>query len=337
MLKRIQPKNEQEWKNCRKQGIGSSDVGTILGLNKYESFHKWWEYRTGRIEEKTMTDAMARGHFAEDFVARYFAWKTGSEIIGNSSADIIYYNDEHPWRRATPDRFCWKPGRKHDSRNMNNKFILECKSIRGVVKDGNYPKQYYYQVMYQLGICGCDYGYIAWVDSSLEVDFERIDFDQALFDDICTAVDSAWEYNIKMDIEPSLSSMDDVVSKFNKEVSGKSVEFSNELSAKVDELKQIKEDKKELEKREEELKSEIALAMGDAEVAVDLSGVPLCTFKATQRFDPREVEKQDLELYHRYLVHQPDKFDVDAFKAEHGTKAYKSFCTSVGSRTLKCK
>lgn len=337
MTKKITPKTEDAWKKCREEGIGSSEAGTILGLNKFQTLHQWWRIKTGRDPQPDTNDAMARGHEMEDAVAQGFARKTGAEIIKASAANIIYYDAEHPHRRVTPDRFCWIPDMPKDRKRLDNKFILECKTYRGHIKDGDYPRYWYVQVMYQIGVCGCPYGYIAWVDSDLDVQFVRIDFNQEDFDAICAVVDSVWETNIKQDIEPDPTNFSDIVSRFPKEDEGKAVQFDLSLANKVARYTEIAAEIKELENEQTGIKDAIALAMGDAEVAKDAAGVTLCTFKASRTFDGEMLLREDPRTYYSFCTNPQPQFDKAAFKRAMGSKVYNKYCVGIGSRTMRVK
>ena len=55
--------NSPEWHALRSQGVGGSLVGTIAGLNKWESAYTAWAKYTGKIEliEVEVADSPAQG------------------------------------------------------------------------------------------------------------------------------------------------------------------------------------------------------------------------------------------------------------------------------------
>jgi len=45
-----------EWHEAREQSIGGSEMGTILGLNPWESAYALWAKKTGKIENPPLTN-----------------------------------------------------------------------------------------------------------------------------------------------------------------------------------------------------------------------------------------------------------------------------------------
>ena len=78
---RLTFKSREEWLEARKEGIGASEVATIVGLNPWETPYQLWRRKTGLDPSKAMTTAMQTGHILEDGVAQYWAQATGREII----------------------------------------------------------------------------------------------------------------------------------------------------------------------------------------------------------------------------------------------------------------
>lgn len=343
-LGKIAPRTEDGWKTARQEGFGSSEAGALMKLNftikdgikhYYETPLSIWEKKTGRAAEEQTNDAMSRGHELEDGVAQGFARKTHTDIIKASAGNIIYYDKQHPWRRVTPDRFCWIPDMPHDRNSMQSKFILECKTYRGVIRDGQYPQYWYVQVMYQLGVCGCPYGYIAWLDSNLDVDFERIDFCQEDYDAICKVVDHYWLNHVLTDVAPQPTSEEDYASVFPHHQEGKSITLTEEEIQQVMLYKKLSEDIKSLQSQLDDLKFSFISKIQDAEYATDASGSKLFSYKSKSEFDEQALLAADPETYRKFLVTQPPKFDKTAFKKAVGSKAYNEYTTPSNSRLLR--
>ena len=51
-----------EWLEQRMQGIGGSDVGTIVGANKYQTVTDLWAYKTRRVAGVETTAPMEWGN-----------------------------------------------------------------------------------------------------------------------------------------------------------------------------------------------------------------------------------------------------------------------------------
>ena len=110
MNKILRPSSREEWLKERERGIGSSEVGTILGVNPFETPYQLWRRKRGLDEPKQETFAMKAGHYLEDAVSKFYADATGKEIIKSSSSDWIIVNSEKDFLRVSPDRTFWLPG-----------------------------------------------------------------------------------------------------------------------------------------------------------------------------------------------------------------------------------
>ena len=68
----IRPANREEWLTHRQEGIGSSEVATILGLNPWETPYQLWRRKKGLDAPKEETFAMKAGHYLEDAVSMFW-------------------------------------------------------------------------------------------------------------------------------------------------------------------------------------------------------------------------------------------------------------------------
>jgi len=72
-----QYRNEAEWLEERKRGIGGSDVAAIFGLHPFKSQQEVWREKTGRAGEKPATPDMLRGRALEDVAVQLYEKRTG--------------------------------------------------------------------------------------------------------------------------------------------------------------------------------------------------------------------------------------------------------------------
>ena len=71
------PATHEEWLDNRLKGIGGSDAGSVLGMNKYKSAYALWCEKTGRIHKNIDNERMRFGRDAEAYVARRWEEETG--------------------------------------------------------------------------------------------------------------------------------------------------------------------------------------------------------------------------------------------------------------------
>lgn len=93
----------EAWLRERRNVIGASEVGTILGLNPYASPYSLWAHKVGLLPEVEETLPMWFGRKAEPIIAERYEIETGRRLIDRGD----YWTVTHPdysWLRATPDR-----------------------------------------------------------------------------------------------------------------------------------------------------------------------------------------------------------------------------------------
>ena len=94
-------KSEEEWLRIRKNGIGGSDAGAIVGLNPYRSaMNVYLDKISDNVEQET-TEAIRCGHDLEQYVAERFCEATGKKV---HRSNYMYRSIEYPFLQADVDR-----------------------------------------------------------------------------------------------------------------------------------------------------------------------------------------------------------------------------------------
>ena len=151
------PKTREAWLTLRRGGIGGSDAGTVLGLNKYKTNLELWEEKTGRAEsEFTGNEATRYGHDAEEHIRALFH-------LDHPDYNLDYHefrmhgNEKYPFMYATLDGELTGYGRKG---------ILEIKTAT-IQNNGQWrewenriPDTYFAQVVHQLTVTEWDFAYV---------------------------------------------------------------------------------------------------------------------------------------------------------------------------------
>lgn len=301
----IRPSSQAEWLEVRKKGIGSSEVGTILGLNPWETPYQLWRRKTGRDPEKPVNFAMTAGHYLEDAVSLFYRDATGKEIIKASAGDWIIRSNEQPFMQVSPDRTFWIPGK---TKSNTNKGILECKTTQMDVDAESVPHYWFAQLQYQLGVAELPEGAIAWLTQGRNFGYKEFAFDEEFFAYMKEEVIKFWYDNIVGDQEPDLQTVDDVLLRNPRHTPDKILQADDELIEACRELKEIKESLSTLDDRKKELEAKIKLAMVDAEALVaDITGgkkmTTLATWKAAKdslKFNDKRFAEENPDLYESY-------------------------------------
>ncbi len=291
----IRPADRNEWLQHREQGIGSSEVATILGLNPWETPYQLWRRKKGLDKGKSETFAMKAGHYLEDAVSMFWHDETGRDIIKRSAGDWLMVNTEKPFMRVSPDRTYWLSGMPH---NNANKGILECKTTQMRVDPDDLPKYWFCQVQYQLGVAEYEQGSLAWLSQGREFGYKDISLVPDFFAWICEEVTKFWIDNVQGNIEPEAQSVEDVLLRYNRHTDGKILEVSDDIFTTCNDLKALKEQIAKLDEHKEELETKIKMCFADAE-AISYGGQTIATWKApkpSERFDAKAFAKAHPDL-----------------------------------------
>lgn len=143
--------SHEEWLLERKNGIGGSDIGAILGMNPYRSAYAVWAEKLGMIPDTPDNEAMRQGRDLEDYVSHRFQEVSGFKV---HRVNAIIENDAYPHIRCNVDRLI-----------SGQRAGLECKTASALgekrFRDGNFPEHYYAQCVAYMAVTECDRWYLA--------------------------------------------------------------------------------------------------------------------------------------------------------------------------------
>ena len=142
-----------EWHHLRNQGVGGSLVGTIAGLNKWESPYTAWAKYTGQIDDNIpQSPAMEWGHRLESVVLDKFQDEHPElEVVREVGT---WQNLERPYQIANPDAIA--------TDEHGNLAVIEIKTARFPDDwDSGVPLYYLTQVQWYLSCLGIQRAYVA--------------------------------------------------------------------------------------------------------------------------------------------------------------------------------
>lgn len=144
----------QEWHDLRATGIGGSDVGTICGLNPWQSAFTLWAKRTGKIEEdQSDSEAMEWGRRLEAVILNKFAEQHPELSVIDSPG--TFQNKDRAWQLANPDGIAI-------DQETGEHIIIEIKTARYEDDWANgVPEYYRTQVLWYLQTFGFQRAYVA--------------------------------------------------------------------------------------------------------------------------------------------------------------------------------
>ena len=282
--------DRDQWLAARTQGIGASEVATIVGLNPWETPYQLWRRKTGLDAPKPENTAMATGHILEDGVAQFWARETGREIIRNSRTDFMFVDAEHQELRVSPDRTYWLGG----TRNDDNKGILECKTTRLVIDQDDIPRHWFVQVQMNLGVAGYTQGSLAWLSAAKGFEFGYCDlqFVPDFYEWLKNETLRFWHDNVLGGVEPPAVSPQDVILKYDHSTAGLTATADEDTYRAYCDLKEVRREIDALEERKADLEGKLKAAFKDAE-AMAYNGETIATWrspKPTRRFDTKRFQ-----------------------------------------------
>jgi len=299
--KRINCRNRQEWLSHRNTGIGASEIGTLMGVNKWETPYQLWRRKRGMDAPKETSSLMLIGTLCEDAVARYFEIETGKRVIKSSAADILYVHPDKEHLRVTPDRLYWIDS--EGKRRADNKGILECKTSQLDIDPDSIPPQYFCQVQYQMGVMQKEHAALAWLSRGRDFGYKYIEFDADFFACMVEVADRFWNECVIGGREPEATTSEDVLMKYSGPQLGKTVEAGESILEAYARLKDVRAERLAKEKEEDELVEMLKVFCSDAE-AITYAGKVLATWKQSKdssRFDKGAFEREHPEMYASYV------------------------------------
>jgi len=179
-----------EWHAERSNGVGGSEVGTILGLNPYESAYALWAKKTGKIQSEVKENwAIRFGKAFEEPILKLWmeehpewdVYTTGTYADGDCSI-----------RHANPDALAIH-------KETKELMILEVKTARSTWE--SVPQAYMAQVMHYMGVLKIQRGMIVAVAGMTWNEYE-VSWNQEAIDLQNEMIDAFW-HSITEDIKPA--------------------------------------------------------------------------------------------------------------------------------------
>lgn len=305
-IKRYNFDSHEEWLKERSKSIGASAIGTIFGVNKYETpaslADKMKHQLAGCEVEESESLAIRRGHAYEGGVAQMWSESVRKQIIGRSSGEYLCRRSDIPFMHASPDRIYWidDNGLKAGKNSEANKGVLECKTTRQPIDPDNLPMSWQLQLQTQMGICGYKEGYIAYdvLTSADGFGFVKFDFNEEVFTGIVKMCEMFWSNYVIGDKVPEAASTEDILRLYPKSVV-KSVPATDTVMESVRRLKDVKEAIKVLEADKDELELAIKNAIGDADTLTYGDEI-VATWKSSKpsmRFDEKAFKEANADLW----------------------------------------
>ena len=168
MITKQSTANHDEWLALRHKYIGGSDAAAVVGLNAYVSPYSLWAEKTGRLPGFEGNLATEVGTYLEEFVAQKFAQETGKRVRKSNQS---WFNDQYPWAIANIDREI-----VGEDAGLEIKTTSEMNLTK--FKGGEYPANYYVQIVHYLAVTGKQRWYLAVLIGNREFKWFTVERDE---------------------------------------------------------------------------------------------------------------------------------------------------------------
>lgn len=246
--------SHEEWLEHRNKTIGGSDASAILGMNNYSSPYTVWAEKLGKLPPKEDNEAMRIGRDLESYVAQRFTEQTGKKVRRENN---ILYNPEYPFAHANVDRMV-----------VGEDAGLECKTTSSLnitkFKNGEFPDNYYAQVVHYLMVTGCKKWYLAVLVLGKGFYVFEIERDEEEIKALAKSEADFWEY-VKTQTPPVADGTDSTTKTITTIFPNSNTETVN-LFAYEDSFRQyvaIGKQIKELEKLQAEMANKVKAFLGE--------------------------------------------------------------------------
>lgn len=206
------PHHTDEWYEFRKRGIGGSEVGTVLGINKYATSTQLFYEKIGDIEpSREDNERMFWGRTQEAIIADIWQYYDGTKdgYLENFTAGNIVrkcrsingyvVNPEYPWLFASVDRLINIQGGFNliTGEPLQTEAILECKNMgywSSKIWEDGMPIYHLAQIHLYMAILETDYAEIAMLVDGGDFVVEKVARDEELIKKLLLITKGFW-YN----------------------------------------------------------------------------------------------------------------------------------------------
>ncbi|KEH93246.1 YqaJ viral recombinase family nuclease [Clostridium botulinum] len=287
--------NKLKWLQERQKGIGGSDVGAILGINKWKTpFEVYLEKTEPITEVKEQSEAAYWGDQFEEVVAKEFERRTGKKVRRDRRH---FKHKKYPFMVANIDR-----------RVVGESAVLECKTANQFLskewEDEEIPASYLVQVQHYLEVTGAKKGYIAVLIGGQKFIWKEVERDEELIRMIIDAEKEFWklvENKTPPTLDGSSAAEKWVNEKFKIANEGEIVELDSSYKNKLQEYFELKKREKEFKEEIKQLENQLKNDIGNAELAhvpgFDISWKQI----KSSRVDSKKLKAEFKDIYDKCL------------------------------------
>lgn len=262
----------EEWFKWRKEGLGSSDIGIIMGSTTFKTPYELWEEKTGLVEAiQPFNVAIQRGEVYEEDALYAFLDENDFPILDGQ----CFEDDEHQTFKASLDGY-------YEEKKMAIEIKVPMPATYEKFSIEEYYQKYEPQVQWQLMVSGCyQAAFFMYSPEKREGKTIWIDRDEKIISTLREKALQFWVY-VENKTPPPLDKGDYIEL------------YGDQLQEWCDEYRRVSDEIKNLTTLKSQLKENI-IGCGDGG-AFTAYGIKAYRSKPSTTYDYEEMKKDGIDI-----------------------------------------
>lgn len=315
---------ESEWLSARDRGLGGSDAGIVIGINKYKSPYSLWAEKRGMVERQEAGDAAKWGHRLERVTAEAYAEDYNKAVV---AWPVILVSEDHPFMFANIDFLIVEPTEQFPAGKVTDwktvevpegvLSILEVKTS-GIASPGtisqwfpdSIPQSYMLQTIHYGVVTGITSIVFAALLPPHGLQVRYMDWDQELADNLVIAEQMFWHL-VQTGEAPPVDGSDATEatqqSLYPRHEPGVGYEGGATLMELWQSFSEAKVKAELADQERKALRAQIVQLVGSAEYAT-VDGQTILTYKASkdvESIDTDRLKREAPEIFDRFKKTRP--------------------------------
>lgn len=296
ILVKTETLSREEWLQCRKRGIGGSDVSAILGISRWKSAVGLWLEKTGQADDiPKENEDVQWGNIMEPVIRKYF-----SEVMGRPVIEVraVLQHSEYPFMLADID------GLTVD--DEGNPAVLEVKTASEYKRsewENDIPVYYQTQVQHYLCVTGAEKAYVAVLIGGNSFRVYEMDADLEVHK-MLIAVEREFWYKVQNMVRPEIDGSDasrELLDRIYKGGSSERAVLPGEAIGYIEEYISASDDEEDAKARKQDAANHIKDIMGDFNSAECLGYTVTWKPVKSERVDAKALKAEEPEVYAKYI------------------------------------
>lgn len=281
--------SREDWLMHRRNSIGGSDAGALMGLSKYASPYSLWAEKTGEVIPEDISDreAVRLGNDLEQYVAERWMEATGKKLRRENN---ILINPDYPFAHANIDRaVIGEPDAGFEAKTTSSYDILKrC-------REGDFPETWYCQMTHYMMVTGAKRWYLGVLVFGHGFFHFTIERNEAEIEALANAERDFWFNHVLLHIPPSadgseatMAAIRTIYAEGRDDMTAGLDHMEAELRIYTEAGKRIKE----LEQQRDEAAAKVMAFMGQAEKGMSRGFRVSWKSQTRNTFDRKKFEKE---------------------------------------------